>query len=374
MVYEGKEIGKLGFGMMRLPMIDNEIDIEHVKKMVDVFLENGFTYFDTAYGYHNQKSEGAVKKALVDRYPRESYQLATKLPAWAGAKSADEAKNMFYTSLERTGVEYFDYYLLHNLGSKRTQIFEDFGIWDFLSEQKALGKIKKLGFSIHDTADVLEGVLAKHSDKVDFVQLQINYADWEDLMVQSRKCYEVARKYGKDVIVMEPVRGGTLANPPKAVADLLKEANADVSLVSWALRFVASLDGIGTILSGMSNLDQIKENIDIMRNVAPLNEKEQEIIRKVQELIKSTPSIPCTNCQYCVKECPMNIEIHDMLGAMNRVLIYDDLKSGRTSYSFAQNKGGSASDCIKCGACEAVCPQTIKITEELERIAEELEV
>ncbi len=373
MIYNNKEIPKLGLGLMRLPMINGEVDVEKTTEMVDILMQNGFTYFDTAYGYHEQKSEGIAKKVLVDRYPRESFQLATKLPAWAGAKNEEEAKSMFYTSMERAGVDYFDFFLLHNLGGKRTRLFDDFHIWDFLAEQKALGKIKKLGFSMHDTADALEKVLSKHSD-VDFVQLQINYADWENSTIQSKKCYEVARKYEKEIIIMEPIRGGLLANPPKQVFDILNEGNVSQSCASWALRYAASLDGVITVLSGMSDIEQVKENISFMKDFKPLSDDEQKIIAKAQEAMAQIPSIPCTNCQYCVKDCPCAIPIPDMLGAMNKKLIYNDLTAARGSYAFFSKLSNvKASACVKCGLCESVCPQKILIISELEKIVEDLE-
>ena len=219
--YLGESIPKLGFGLMRLPMNGEKIDVEQTKKMVDKFISEGFCYFDTAYGYNDGASEAAAKEALVDRYPREKFLLATKLPAWAGAKSREEAEQMFYTSLERTGAGYFDFYLLHNLGEERTHFFDDYDIWNFLQERKKEGLIRHLGFSMHDKADVLDRILTEHPE-MEFVQLQINYADWEDPTIESRKCYEVARKHGKPVIIMEPVKGGTLANPPKEVTDILK--------------------------------------------------------------------------------------------------------------------------------------------------------
>ncbi len=373
MLYNNKEISKLGLGLMRLPMLDKEVDIEKTKEMVDLLIENGFTYFDTAYGYHDQKSEIVAKKVLVERYPRESFQLTTKLPAWFGAKNEAEAQQMFYTSLERTGVEYFDFFLLHNLGGKRTRLFDDYHIWDFLTEQKKLGKIKKLGFSMHDTADALETILQAHSD-VDFVQLQINYADWNNVTIQSKKCYEVARKYGKEIIIMEPIRGGLLANPPKEVAEILKAADKDQSFASWALRYAASLDGIITVLSGMSNIEQVTENISFMKDFKPLTESEKNTIQKAQEAMAKIPSIPCTSCYYCVKDCPCAIPIPDMLGSMNKKLIYNDIPSAKGSYAFFSNLNGvKASACIKCGLCESVCPQKISIISELETIVKELE-
>ena len=250
-----ESIPKLGFGLMRLPMIGEEVDIEQVKQMVDMFLEAGFTYFDTAYGYIDGKSEAAIKEALVDRYPREKYQLATKLPAWAGA-DADEAKAMFDTSLERTGAGYFDFYLLHNLGEHRSKAFDEFGIWDYLAEKKASGLIRNLGFSFHDKAHLLDEILTAHPE-MDFVQLQINYADWENPTIESRLCYETARKHGKEVVIMEPVKGGNLAKLPESLEAIFKEINPDASISSWAIRYAASLEGIVTVLSGMSNLEQM---------------------------------------------------------------------------------------------------------------------
>ena len=245
MDYLGKNIPKLGFGLMRLPMLGEKVDIEQTKTMVDHFLAAGFNYFDTAYGYLGGKSEAAAKVALVDRYPRDKFYLATKLPAFA-ANNAEEARQMFYTSLERTGAGYFDFYLLHNLGDNRTEKYEEYGIWDFVKEQKEKGLIRHIGFSMHDKADALDKVLTQHPE-AEFVQLQINYADWESDSVQSRKCYEVARKHGKSVIIMEPVKGGSLANLPDSVADVFHQADADASMSSWALRFAANRLG-GTVL------------------------------------------------------------------------------------------------------------------------------
>ena len=244
--YLGEEIPKLGFALMRLPMKEDAIDLVQTKEMVDKFMEAGFCYFDTAYGYNDGESEKAAKAALVDRYPREKFLLATKLPAWAGAKSKEEAEQMFYTSLERTGAGYFDFYLLHNLGEERTHFFDDYGIWDFLQERKKEGLIRHLGFSMHDKADVLDEILTAHPE-MEFVQLQINYADWEDPSIESRKCYEVARKHGKPVIIMEPVKGGTLANPPEEVAEVFTAADPEASPSSWAIRFAASLEGVITV-------------------------------------------------------------------------------------------------------------------------------
>ena len=368
----GQDIKKLGFGLMRLPMIGEDVDIEQTKKMVDLFLSKGFTYFDTAYGYLGGKSEMAIKTALVDRYPRESYQLATKLPAWAGAKTAEEAQGMLATSLARTGAGYFDFYLLHNLGDNRTEAFDRFGIWDFLRRKRDEGVIKHLGFSFHDKADVLDDLLTRNPD-MEFVQLQINYADWESASIQSRACYEVARKHGKPVIIMEPVKGGSLAALPADIAKIFTDANPKASLSSWAIRFAASLDGLVTVLSGMSTLAQMEDNLSFMENFQPLTGAERAVVDKVRAALDKVPQIPCTACSYCTKGCPQSINIPGIFKAMNNQLIYGNRAGAVGNYSFATRTGGKASDCIACGQCEAACPQHIEIIEELKKAVEMFE-
>ncbi|MDL2293720.1 aldo/keto reductase [Ruminococcaceae bacterium OttesenSCG-928-D13] len=370
--YLGKDIPKLGFGLMRLPMLEDEVDIEQTKQMVDLFLEHGYTYFDTAWGYLGGKSEAAVKTALVDRHPRESFQLATKLPAWSASTEA-EAKEMFSTSLARTGAGYFDFYLLHNLGDTRTKFFDDFHIWDFLAEQKAKGLIRHLGFSMHDKADQLDAVLTMHPE-IEFVQLQINYADWNSPSVESRKCYEVARKHQKPVVIMEPVRGGNLAEPPKAVAELFRQANPEASFASWALRYAASLEGLVTVLSGMSTLGQMQDNLATMDSFKPLDTAERAVIEKAQALLEASPSIPCTNCSYCVPDCPQGINIPLVFSAMNTWLVYENMPAAKGNYGWAAANGAKASACVACGQCEQACPQHIHIIDELKRATELLEV
>ncbi|MDR1439354.1 MAG: aldo/keto reductase, partial [Clostridiales bacterium] len=367
-----KDIGKLGFGLMRLPMDGDEVDIGQTINMVDLFMKKGFTYFDTAYGYIGGKSELAAGKALVARYPRESFQLATKLPAWLGPKTAQEAEAMFWTSLERTGAGYFDFYLLHNLGAGRTEAFDKFGTWDFLREQKREGRIRHLGFSLHASAEYLDKMLTLHPD-MEFVQLQINYADWDSTTVQSRKCYEVARKHGKPVIVMEPVKGGALAKLPAAAAGILAKANPGASLPSWAIRYAASLDGVITVLSGMSAIEQMEDNLSYMERLEPLGAGERERIAEVQRILAGIPQVPCTDCQYCMDGCPKNVAIPGTFRLMNDYLVYRDAARVRGSYVFETRNFAKASECIACGQCEAVCPQGIAIVEELSKAAAVLE-
>ena len=368
MAYLGEEIKKLGFGLMRLPMNGEDIDLEQTKKMVDLFMEKGFTYFDTAYVYGEGQSEYAARDALVKRYPRESFQLATKLPAWDKTKTAEEVKQYFYTSLERTEAGYFDYYLLHNLGGERTEIFENLGLWDFVKELKAKGLIRRFGFSFHDNSSALDKLLTAHPE-AEFVQLQINYADWEHPEIESRKCYEVARGHNKPVIIMEPVKGGTLASLPDSAVDVLKSLDKNASVASWAIRFAASLDGVITVLSGMSNIEQMEDNLSFMENFKRLSNNELEAIEKVRNILESIPQVACTSCKYCVKDCPQNIPINKILGVLNGYDKYNNFEGAKARYNRAANGCGKASDCIDCKNCESVCPQHIKITEHLKRAA-----
>lgn len=369
------QIPKLGFGLMRLPRSDKEkdiIDIEQTKKMVDMFMAAGLKYFDTAYVYHG--SEAAAKEALVDRYPRDSYYLTSKLNAgsWA-AKNEEEAKKEFEISLERTGAGYFDFYLLHALGKKNLPLYDKYGIWDFVKEKKAEGKIKYWGFSFHDTPEVLEQILTEHPD-AEFVQLQLNYADWNSLTVQSRGCYEVCVKHNKPVVVMEPIKGGTLANPPESVKKILTDANPNASVASWAVRFAASLPNVMVVLSGMSNVEQMADNISYMKDFKPLTEEEQAVIRKAQEALDAIDQIKCTACHYCTGGCPKKIQIPDIFSAMNRELIYGQTDTAKRMYASAVEDGhGKASDCIKCGQCENACPQHLPIRSLLEKCAAALE-
>lgn len=376
MSVESCNIKKLGFGLMRLPMLDNKsIDIEQTKTMVDMFMRAGCTYFDTAWVYGGGASECAAKAALVDRYPRESFQLATKLfMREGGANTVEDAERMLATSLERTGAGYFDFYLMHNLTRERIRHYEEHDLWSFLRRKKQEGVLRHIGFSFHDTAEVLDEFLTKFPD-AEFVQLQINYLDWENESIQSRACYEVARKHNKPIIIMEPVKGGNLASPPESIASILREANATASPSSWAIRFAASLPGVLTVLSGMSNIAQMEDNLSYMTDFRPLDAQETAVIDRVREAFAAIPTIPCTACGYCMKDCPQHIAVFDIFRAVNNYRLYANLDASKQRYARATagDEKAPASACIGCGQCEEECPQHIAIRDELKAAAALLE-
>lgn len=362
-------IKKLGFGLMRLPKAGEAIDVEQTKQMVDLFMDAGFTYFDTAWAYAG--SEDAIREALVERYPRESFQLATKAAPWIGCESREDAVAQLETSLRQTGAGYFDFYLLHNLGEFRTHFFDQWGMWDWIAEKKAEGVIRHAGFSFHSTPEELDELLSAHPE-MEFVQLQINYADWDNPAVQSRRCYEVARKHHKPVIIMEPVKGGMLANPPEQVASVLRAAEPNSSVASWAIRFAASLPGVITVLSGMSDVAQMQDNLSYMRTFETLTDAQRATIERAQHELAKIPLIPCTRCNYCAKVCPNEIGISGTFTAMNMHTLYGDLETAKKERTWQVDRHGKrpADDCIKCGRCEQACPQHIKIRDELARSIE----
>ena len=363
--YPGKDTFKLGFGLMRLPKNpDGSIDIQQVSEMADRFLAAGGTYFDTAYVYDNGRSEEAFRKAVAERHPRESYTLCTKLCAWLQCSDEASARQQFYTSLERTGAGYFDYYLLHALQRSNYRKYDEYHIWDFVAEQKKKGLVKHWGFSFHADPELLEELLAAHPE-VDFVQLQINYADWENPGVAARRNWEICKAHGKPVTVMEPVKGGVLADPIPTVKAVFDRADSGLSYASWAIRYVASLDNIITVLSGMSSLEQMDDNLSYMKDFKPLTDAEQGVIRAAQAALNADQSIPCTACHYCTDGCPMSIPIPEIFSVANRRKGSPEFRT-RREYTIVTQGKGRASDCIQCGQCESACPQHLPIITLLE--------
>ena len=370
---------KLGFGLMRMPRIDANdaasVDVEQVKQMVDAFMERGFTYFDTAWMYNGFASERVAKEALVDRYPRESFTLATKLHN-GFFNSLEDRDKVFNAQLEKCGVEYFDYYLLHGIEASSLPHYEKFDCFQWLLDKKAAGLVRHAGFSYHDSPELLDKILTEHP-QMEFVQLQINYLDWESSWIQSRACYEVARTHGKPVVVMEPVKGGTLAKVPDEAEKLLKGLDPEASIASWAVRFAASLPGVMCVLSGMSDLAQMQDNLSYMDDFQPLTEEERAACFRVADIINGQTAIACTACHYCTDGCPMQICIPEYFSLYNEDMREDLGHKGWTinftNYEKLSSEFGKASDCVGCGQCEAMCPQHLPIIETLEKVAAHFE-
>lgn len=359
-----------GFGCMRLPMKGSIVDEKEFSKMVDTFIENGFNYFDTAHGYLDGKSELAIKECLTKRYPRDSYILTNKLTEPYFKKNED-IRPFFESQLSACGVEYFDFYLMHAQSAEIFKHFKKCHAYETALQLKEEGKIRHFGISFHDKASVLEQILTEYP-QIEVVQIQFNYVDYEDAAVQSRLCYEVCRKFGKPVIVMEPVRGGNLVNLPKEAKDILDSLNGG-SPASYAIRFAAGFDGMMMVLSGMSNMEQMNDNISFMKDFKPLNEDELEAIKKVTEIFRSENLIPCTACRYCIAGCPKNISIPDLFACLNAKKMYHDWNTDYYYHSVHTVNNGKASDCIKCGKCEAICPQHLPIRNLLVNVASEFD-
>ncbi len=367
---------KLGFGLMRLPLVNPDdqtsIDIEKFKEMADRFIERGFTYFDTAYPYHGGKSEEAFREAVAKRYPREAFTVTSKMPVWAIKEEAD-LERILNEQLERCGVDYFDYYWLHALNYERVEVMERLGGWDFIARKKAEGKIRHIGFSFHDEAALLAQILEKHPE-AEFVQLQINYLDWDSPAIESKTCYDLCTQHGKPVIVMEPVKGGTLAHVPEAIERLFKDYKPDASNASWAIRYCASLPNVYMVLSGMSNMEQMDDNTSYMEDFQPLNDEEQAIIVHATEVIRDAIAIPCTACHYCSEGCPQQIDIPEYFNLYNTQQQFPELKNNsKLYYDLLAKSHGKASECLECGQCEAQCPQHIDIIDNLKLVAEAFE-
>lgn len=358
-----------GFGCMRLPMKDGEVDREETCRMVDAFLESGFNYFDTAHGYLDGKSELALKDCLTGRYPRNRYLLTNKLTNSFFQKQED-IRPFLESQLEACGVAYFDFYLMHAQNAEVFKYFKECRAYETAFEMKAEGKIRHVGLSFHDRPEVLEQILTEYP-QIEIVQIQFNYVDYDNPTVQSRACYEVCRKFGKPVIVMEPVKGGNLVNLPEKAAEILRELHGG-SLASYAIRFAAGFPGIRMVLSGMSSLAQMQDNISYMKNFVPLNKRELAAIEDVQEVFNGLHLIPCTVCRYCTDGCPQHIAIPDLFATMNSKKLYKDWNADYY-YGMHTGPGRRASDCLKCGKCEKACPQHLPIRQLLEDVAKEFE-
>ena len=369
----------MGFGMMRLPLTDKDdfksVDQEQINKMVDTFMEAGFNYFDTAYPYHDGVSEVAFRKAVVERYPRDSFVVADKLPLFLITKD-EELEPIFTEQLERTGLEYFDYYLLHNVSGFSEAGFVGVNSFEFALKKKEEGKIKHLGFSTHANAEYIENIIKQHPE-LEFIQLQINYLDWENEGVESRKCYEVAKKYDLPIIIMEPLKGGFLVDVPDEAAKMMEDFNGEKP-ISWALRYVASLDGVFMVLSGASTIEQMEENIKIMDDFKSITSEEKEIISDVVDIINSQITVSCTKCNYCVNSCPQHINIPKLFDLYNNQKIENNVgftAVGNAYVNYSKIEGnGLASDCISCGLCVKECPQHINIPEVMKDVKKEFEI
>lgn len=368
---------RLGFGCMRLPVVNDEfsnVDKAAVAEMFDYFIQSGFSYVDTAWFYHDGYSERAIKECLVDRHPRDCFLLADKMPVVL-LKDEAELPVYFNKQLEKCGVSFFDYYLLHDMGKEHYELAERLHAFEFISKMKREHKAINIGFSFHDTAEVLDEILTKHPE-VDFVQLQLNYLDWDSIAVQSRLCYETAVRHGKQIIVMEPVKGGTLANIPEAAERIFKKHDPERSNASWAIRFAASHENVIMVLSGMSNMEQMTDNISYMKNFKPLSDDEFALINKAVEIIESNVAISCTGCSYCTLNCPKNIAIPKYFSLYNTDMQEIEGKAWTPQGFYYNNlvlQFGKASDCIQCGQCEKMCPQHLQIKELLSTVAEHFE-
>ena len=372
-------MAKLGMGMMRLPLLDENdqksVDMNQVNEMVDAYMASGFNHFDTAFVYHEGMSEIAFKKAVVERYPRDSFKIATKMPLFIITEES-QLEPIFSQQLENCGVDYFDYYMLHNVSGFTENAWKNVNLFSFIQKKKEDGFIKHIGLSTHGNAEFLEEILFEHPE-IEFVLLQINYLDWEDEGIQSKKCLEVARKYGKEVMIMEPYKGGFLADVPEEAEKIMKEYNPDKSVVSWAMRFVANLDDVSVVLTGASNLEQLESNISEIKNAPPLSDEELEIIKEVSEIINSNITVDCTTCRYCVDVCSEEIDIakvFDLYNKHNMLEIDDWTPFGNAYLNYTKLPDvGIASDCIECELCIEECPQSINIPEVLKDVAKTFE-
>ena len=374
MAFDASKINiPLGFGCMRFEgRADDTVDIAQVSEMIDCYMEAGGNYFDTAWAYPN--SEKTLRKALVERHPRNSYLIASKCVAWSNCTCKEDLESQLQETLATLGIDYVDVYLMHNLGGTRTASFEKFDAWEFVKSVKERGLAKHIGFSAHCTPDELEGFIAAYPE-AEIIQLQANYSDWDSPDFRERECVEIAHAHGFPVIAMEPVKGGILADPPQAVKDILDEAMPDDSYATAALRFTASQPGIVVTLSGMSTLEQVQDNCRAFRDFKPLNEAEADAIVRACAALKEGGTVQCTSCDYCAKVCPQNIGISQSLSVLNHYINYGDAASAGYQMGFVVrfNAGKNMiTECIRCGACEDACPQNLPILEYFDHINDEI--
>ena len=356
-----EKIWKLGFGYMRLPRKGDGFDNEQISKMADAFIKAGGNYFDAAFVYEG--AEVALRESVIKRYPRESVNIATKLNL-NFVETKEQMEEQTKTSLERLGTDYIDFYLLHGISSRLGEKIEKLGAWAYLSDLKAKGKIRHMGFSFHGPVADLEDILSKHPE-AEFVQLQINYLDWENPKVNSRELYETARKHGVPVIIMEPIKGGMLTGDGSPIAKLLKDADPNASMASWALRYAASLEGVLVTLSGMSAFEQLADNVKTFADFKPLTKDEQAVVAKAVDIFNAVPRIACTTCRYCVESCPSKIPIPTVIDIYNSYLVHNTTTNLNHGYNMWTRNAGKAGDCVACRVCEGVCPQNIEIVDTL---------
>ena len=364
---------KFGFGCMRLPVTDKNdptsIDQELFTQMVDIYMEKGFNYFDTSYAYHNGVSETAIRKAVVERYPRESFKICDKLPTWALTRESDNEK-FVNEMLERLGIDYFDVFFIHNINTPWFKLAETHNSFEYVKKMKENGIAKKIGFSFHDNAELLEKVLDKYGDDLDVVQLELNYLDWEDPSIESHKCYDLCVKHGLDVYVMEPLKGGVIVNPNDEIKNDFKEFNSDKSIASFALRFCASLEHVKIVLSGMSKMDDMLDNCSTFENFEVLTQKESDFLERMALKLKDNVAVSCSECGYCVDACPEMIPIPEYFNLYNTSKNQPESNIYRLYYDKLADEKVSAEECTYCGTCLDFCTQKIDIPEELEKVCE----
>ena len=367
---------KFGFGCMRLPKIDENdetsINQEIFNEMVDIYMEKGFNYFDTSYAYHSGESEKAIRKAVVERYPRESFRICDKMPTWA-LKSPEDNDKFVKEMLERLSIDYFDLFLIHNINVPWLEKAEKNNTFEYVKKMKENGIAKKIGISFHDKAELLKEVLDKYGEMLDVVQLELNYLDWDDPSIESRKCYELCVKHDLDVIVMEPLKGGVIVNQPESIKKEFNQFNPNKSIASLAIKFCASLENVKMVLSGMNKMDDLIDNCNTYENFTPINQEEIDFLEKMALKLKEIRIVPCSECEYCLDSCPCNIPISEYFNLYNLSKIQPEYNNYRLYFDKLCDEKVAADECIKCESCIEYCTQKIDIPKELENLCKHFE-